>query len=174
MSHERRRKLASLQFGRSARCRPSGRAGCVCGIRDRPRRVRPRREKNRQRSRHRVRRGFLSKAYAGERADARSPQQIARSLMRHAMRESLGLNLQTNVVSSGRNISQRHAPGGPNGPKPDAVLLAKLQAARMAARQPLHPRVCVCDDRPRRGGQVDQRDRRGPCHGDRSTRGPRP
>jgi hypothetical protein len=42
---------------------------------------------------------FLSKAYAGERADPRSPEQIARSMMRHAMRESLGLNPRTNVVS---------------------------------------------------------------------------
>jgi hypothetical protein len=42
---------------------------------------------------------FLSKAYTGERPDPRSPQQIARSSMRHAMRESLGLNPQTNVVS---------------------------------------------------------------------------
>ena len=42
---------------------------------------------------------FLSKAYTGERADPRSPQQIARSTMRHAMRESLGLNPRTNVVT---------------------------------------------------------------------------
>lgn len=42
---------------------------------------------------------FLCKAYTGERPDPRSPQQIARSLMRHAMRESLGLNPPTNVVS---------------------------------------------------------------------------
>jgi AAA domain len=42
---------------------------------------------------------FLSKAYAGERADPRSPEQIARSMMRHFMRESLGLSLRTNVVS---------------------------------------------------------------------------
>jgi hypothetical protein len=42
---------------------------------------------------------FLSKAYTGERADPRSPEQIARSMMRHAMRESLGLNLRTNVLS---------------------------------------------------------------------------
>ena len=42
---------------------------------------------------------FLSKAYTGERADPRSPQQIARSMMRHFIRESLGLSLRTNVVS---------------------------------------------------------------------------
>ena len=42
---------------------------------------------------------FLSKAYTGERADPRSPPQIARSMMRHAMRESLRLNSQTNVVT---------------------------------------------------------------------------
>jgi hypothetical protein len=42
---------------------------------------------------------FLSKAYTGERPDPRSPQQIARSTMRHAMRESLGLNPRANVVT---------------------------------------------------------------------------
>ena len=42
---------------------------------------------------------FLSKAYSGERADPRSPQQIARSMMRHFMRESLSLNPRMNVVT---------------------------------------------------------------------------
>jgi hypothetical protein len=61
---------------------------------------------------------FLSKAYIGERPDPRSPQQIARSLMRHAMHKSLGLN-QTNVVTlRPENKPTRHArrtkrPGSP-------------------------------------------------------------
>jgi len=62
---------------------------------------------------------FLSKAYAGERADPRSPEQIARSMMRHFMRESLGLSLRTNVVSfwpeskPGPHARRTKRPGNP-------------------------------------------------------------
>ena len=62
---------------------------------------------------------FLSKAYAGERPDPRSSEQIARSMMRHFMRESLGLSLRTNVVSfrqeskPGPHARRTKRPGSP-------------------------------------------------------------